>query len=429
MRKKLFITLAFVLSSFTILFSQQWVDQLSTLGLDSIKELRIDIRRYESAIVAYLRQPLNHQEAESDTFLQRIIIRHRGFDKPVVFVTEGYAAHYALWPRYDEELAEALDANLIVAEHRFFGNSTPSTIEWEQLNLYNATADLHSINQLLKTYYTGPWVSTGISKGGQTCLYYRYFYPDDVQASVPYVAPLNFSTADKRVFRFLRSVANPECRDKLQALQKDLLERRSVFYPMFADSAKARNFSFDWVGGTEKAYEYNVLELGFAYWQWYPVSCDALPLPGSNIDTVFNTFIAAAGYDFFSDQSIENFQPFFYQALTEMGFYSYDIKPFKRLLHLVHHPNFNHTLPTGISVRYSPQLSRKVDGWLKRHGDRILYVYGEYDAWSSTAVKPGTKTDHLKLILPEGSHTTRLRHFDEHSRNEAISMLKSWINL
>lgn len=83
MRKKLFITLAFVLSSFTILFSQQWVDQLSTLGLDSIKELRIDIRRYESAIVAYLRQPLNHQEAESDTFLQRIIIRHRGFDKPV----------------------------------------------------------------------------------------------------------------------------------------------------------------------------------------------------------------------------------------------------------------------------------------------------------------------------------------------------------
>ncbi|MDO8898920.1 MAG: S28 family serine protease [Bacteroidales bacterium] len=428
---KIIKLLLFILGiQFTQSFSiqaQAVKENLTEIGFDSVREFQINIRRYQNAYELFVAQPLNHKKPELGTFSQRVIIRHRGFDKPTVFVTEGYAAGYALWADYDEELSEALDANLVVVEHRFFGKSVPVPKDWKQLTLANATADLHRINQILKQIYTGPWISTGISKGGQTTIYYRFLYPDDVVASVPYVAPLNFSVADKRVYHFLDTVGTADCRMRLLDLQKDLLKRRDIFEPMFADSSAKRKLSFNMVGGIEKAFEYNVLEFGFAYWQWYPIGCEGLPEAGSDKNDVFNAFVAAAGYDFFADQSILDFQPFFYQALTEMGFYSYETKPFQGLLKHIEKPTFNHTLPDGMKVKYCRRLSKRTDRWLRKKGNNFIYVYGGYDAWSSTAVQHGTKTNAMKLVLPSGSHITRLGNFDDATRDNAINTLKQWI--
>lgn len=422
----LLLIIGFTISGFSS-YAQLLESQLKEIGFDSLRSITVNSERYDIGYELFINQPLDHQNPETGNFRQRVILRHRGYDKPTVFVTEGYAAGYALNENYDEELAEVLDANLIVVEHRYFGKSVPLNKEWKHLNLANATTDLHRINQYLKQIYHGPWISTGISKGGQTTIYYRYFYPDDVIASVPYVAPLNFSVADKRVYHFQDTVATSDCRNKLQDLQRDLLERRDVFEPMFADSSSKRKLTFDMVGGIGKAYEYNVLEMGFAYWQWYPIGCDGLPEPGGDSKEVFNAFIASSGYDFFADQSIFVFQPFFYQALTEMGFYAYETKPFKDLLVHVEKTSFNHTLPDGVKAKYSKRLSKKTHRWLQKKGNNILFIYGGYDAWSSTAVLPGKKTNAIKLVLPKGSHVTRLSHFDDTTRNMAISKLKEWI--
>lgn len=426
--RRLFLFATILLFAKPLLSQNQSVkDQLQLLGFDSIHPIELNVDRFSEGFVMYVQQPVDHRDASKGSFAQRVFVRHRGFDRPTVMVTEGYAAGYARWKGYDEEIARALDANLVVVEHRYFGKSVPNPINWEELNLTNATADLHHVNQLLKQLYPQAWVSTGISKGGQTTIYYRYFYPDDVQASVPYVAPLNFSVADKRVYHFKDTVATAACRNRLQDLQTDLLRRRAVFEPMFVDSAAKRGLTFTMVGGIEKAYEYNVLEFGFAYWQWYPIGCDGLPEAGRDTNEVFNAFIEAAGYDFFADQSILGFQPFFYQALTEMGFYSYDTKPFKDYLKYVEKPNFNHTLPTGVTAKYSKRLSKKVNRWLQKNSNNMLYVYGGYDAWSSTAVQPGNKTNALKLVLPGGSHATRLGNFDDVTYQHAIKQLKEWV--
>lgn len=422
-----FIVFSIVFGMIHSLHSQNLASRLGSLGFVNISKIEIESKRYSEAYEIFLNQPIDHKDSANQQFQQRVFVRHRGFDRPTVMVTEGYVAEYAKYPRYDEELAYYLDANLIVVEHRFFGKSVPDPKKWEYLTLENATADLHCINQLLKSIYTGSWISTGISKGGQTTIYYKYFYPDDVQASVPYVAPLNFSVSDKRVFHFQDTVATEECRANLKGIQRDLLERREIFGKMFSDSTVSRHLTFDKVGGIDKAFEYNVLELGFAYWQWYPIQCADLPEAGTDAKDVFNAFVAAAGYDFFADQSIADFEPFFYQALTEMGFYTYNTTDFKDLLLYVKDPNFNHTLPDGMIVKYDKRLNRKVNRWLNKKGDNMLYVYGAYDAWASTAVQVGKKTNSRKYLLAEGSHTTRLRNFDEKRRNEAIDLIKSWI--
>ena len=73
--------------------------------------------------------------------------------------------------------------------------------------------------QLFEIIYRGKWVSTGISKGGATTIYYRYFYPDDVDVSVPYVAPVNRELEDQRLYSFLETIGSDECREKIRSFQ------------------------------------------------------------------------------------------------------------------------------------------------------------------------------------------------------------------
>ncbi|MFX8766579.1 hypothetical protein ABTM49_20540, partial [Acinetobacter baumannii] len=67
----------------------------------------------------------------------------------------------------------------------------PNPVDWKQLTIKNAADDLHAIVSSLKRLYKGKWVATGASKGGQTSLFYKCYYPTDVDATVAYVAPIN----------------------------------------------------------------------------------------------------------------------------------------------------------------------------------------------------------------------------------------------
>ncbi|HAN78677.1 MAG TPA: aminopeptidase, partial [Bacteroidales bacterium] len=210
---------------------------------------------------------------DSGYFTQRIYVSHKGFDKPTVIITEGYTANNY----YYSELAKLLDANQIIVEHRYFGESVPANKNWQHLNMKNAAADHHAIIEFFKQVYKGAWVSTGISKGGQTTLYHKYLYPTDVQASVPYVAPLNFSDKEPRVFEFLNQVADEASRKKILAFQNALLDRREELMPKFMDNAKKNNYTFSI--GADMAFEYSVLEYPFAFWQWGYLNANNIPEP------------------------------------------------------------------------------------------------------------------------------------------------------
>jgi hypothetical protein len=93
--------------------------------------------------------------------------------------------------------------------------------------------------------YQGKWLSTGISKGGQTTIFYRYFYPEDVDVSVPYVAPLNLALEEQRIYTFLDTVGDASCRNALLEVQKDVLKARDQvdalwFFMAGKDHGRAR---------------------------------------------------------------------------------------------------------------------------------------------------------------------------------------------
>ncbi|MBT6438064.1 MAG: hypothetical protein HOK72_00060, partial [Flavobacteriales bacterium] len=123
-----------------------------------------------------IKQPLDHSDSSKGFFYQKAFLSHKGFERPTVMITEGYSRS----KNRIYELSKFINANQIDIEHRFFGESMPDTLNYSYLNLEQVTADLHHIKELFSNLYLKKWISTGISKGGATTIFYRYFYPNDV---------------------------------------------------------------------------------------------------------------------------------------------------------------------------------------------------------------------------------------------------------
>ena len=377
---------------------------------------------YASAYRIMIPQPLDHRHPEKGSFMQKIYISQVDVDRPVVFITEGYAANR----NYAGELSRLLDANQIIVEHRFFGESVPDSLEWSYLTIEQAATDHHRVVQLFKKLYKGKWINSGISKGGQCSMYHRYFFPDDVNISVPYVAPLNFSVDDPKIYTFLDTVGTPECRQRIHDFQELLLKKRDVFYPMFLSDCELNNLTHTRIT-PEEAYEYSVLEYSFAFWQWGFWACENIPVAASSNEEIFKHFSVVGGFRYFSDEGIKELEPFFYQAMTEIGYYGYDFPEFEGFLKYVKNPVFTFSAPQNVALIYDDQIMLKVNAFLQNEANHFIYIYGGSDTWSATSVDIGKNRNSLKIYKRYGDHRTRINNLPKKQKELVMTTLKNWL--
>lgn len=219
--------------------------QLAALpGVSDVETLKST--HFPEKYVFFIKQQLDAKDASKGYFEQRVVLCHRGFDRPTVLVTEGYNANYALREGYIEELSKLFDTNIITVEYRYFDKSMPSPCNWDYLTVENSLYDLHHVNQTLHAMYKGKWIATGISKGGQTTMFYRSYFPDDVDISVPYVAPLNKGVEDGRHEKFLQyQVSTKENRQKVLDFQLLLFKRKAALLPMFEKYCNDKKYVFN----------------------------------------------------------------------------------------------------------------------------------------------------------------------------------------
>lgn len=416
-----------VLFSFVVLVTSCYrPPQDLKLALEKIPDVTVNVLEpdtfFKESFELWFTQPVDHNNPAGETFQQRVLIGHVGYDKPTVAILEGYS----IYTEKPCELSRLLKANQITIEHRFFAKSRPDSIPWSFLTTKQAAADQHKIIQALKEFYRGKWISTGISKGGQATIYHRYFYPKDVDVSVPYVAPLNFSDEDERVYTFLKNVGTEECRKKIYDFQISLFENKDKLMPLVEEYASKRNFSFSM--GIDRAFDLSVLEYSFAFWQWCG-SCENIPGKDASVEEMFNHYLSVNPITFFEDKDVEYNRPFFYQAMTEIGMYGYDIEPFKEYLKDTSNIKFEFTLPEGVQVSFDTSAMRKVDRWLKNEADNMLYIYGQNDAWSATAVEPSENTNAVKMVNPGGCHGTRIKSFPTEMQDSIYHVLENWLGI
>lgn len=415
-----------MLSASASSFAQTVLEQKIN-AISAIKEIRpLETSEFSEKYVTYFTQPLDHRHPEKGSFRQRVIVSHVGFDRPTVIVTEGYGAAYALRPQYREELSKLLNANMIFVEYRYFLESTPEPKDWQYLTAENSADDLHAITTAFKNIYPGKWIATGISKGGQTTLLYRTFYPDDVDISVPYVAPLCYGVEDGRHEPFLHKVSTPENRKIIEDFQLEALKRKATLLPRFEKYCTEKNYSFR--APIEEIYDYSVLEYSFALWQWgTPIS--SIPATTASDDEIFSHLLAISEPGYFTADSPN--ASFFVQAARELGYYGYDVQPFKQYLSIQSSEGYLHRLMLPEELKDMPfdkTLSKKITKFLKKQDPKMIFIYGQNDPWTAAGVTwlKNKKNIHV-FIQPNGSHLARISTLPEAEKAEVMELINEWL--
>ena len=421
--KKLF--LSWILLTILLLHCGATINLEDFLSRKEIKEVRVleSESIFDCILEVMIEQPLDHRNPEGETFSQRVYISHIDPSRPVVLITAGYDAKYY----YTSEITAELKCNQVTVEHRYFGRSQPDDPYWHFLDTWQAASDHHRIVNIFKELYPGKWISTGISKGGQTVMYHSFYYPEDVDVRVPYVAPLNFAVEDERIYSFLDQVSSARDRRKVKRFQKMALKYQDRYLQAFRDFSDRNDYTYELAGGLEKAYEYCVLEYSFAFWQWGYVPVKKIPGRVARPREVIEHMNRVAGFDYFDDCFIIEHRPFFYQALTEMGYYGYDLDEFGKYLQHVDIPIFTFTIPEDVEISFNAELSVEVQQYLSEEANNFIYIYGEYDTWSATAVTCTGETNSRIFIKEEGSHRTRINNLPDEQKQEVYYTLQQFL--
>ena len=425
--KNLCLFLAFCLLTLPSIAQTALQDKLKAISrITEIKPL--ESAEFAEKYVTYFTQPLDHDRPKLGNFSQRVIVSHVGFDRPTVIVTEGYGAGYALYPKYREELSKMFNTNMIFVEYRYFLESTPKPRDWQYLTAESSADDLHAIREAFQSIYPGKWIATGISKGGQTAMLYRTFYPNDVDITVPYVGPLCYGVEDGRHEPFLRQVGTEEERRKIEDFQLEALKRKATLLPRFEAHCQEKKYEFN--APIEEIYDYSVLEYSFALWQWgTPVS--TIPACDADDDAIYKHLMDISEPSYFAKGGGN--ESFFVQAARELGYYGYDIRPFKQYLSIKSSKGYlkRLMLPDDAKhIKFDKTLSKKITKFLKKNDPKMLFVYGEIDPWSAAApfwLDTSKKENMHIFVEPRGSHRARINTLPEEMKQEAISIIKGWL--
>lgn len=403
-------------------------------AIPQVKELkRLPTTEFAEKYLLRFEHPLDYAHPEKGTFTQRVFVSHAGFDRPTVQVTEGYGGAYQMSAGANEEISKLLNCNLVFCEYRYFLESTPEPLNWDYLTVYNSLCDLHEVNQALRKIYLRKWLATGISKGGQTCMFYRAYFPDDVDVSVPYVAPLNKGVEDGRHEPFLTStVGNPMERQAVLEYQREVLRRRDRMEPMLRDFCEKQGLKFNAGVEIPEILDMCVLEYAYALWQW---GNDVHTIPSLNAEdkVLFDHLVQTSGPDYFRPDPY--FLSFFVQAARELGYYGYDTKPLKDLLSIKDAENYLHRmmLPAELdTIKFHNDLYKHTVKFLKKNDPKMIYIYGENDPWSSSGVLwlDFSKKQNMHLYVdPNGSHKARIGTLPVTKKEECIALLKKWLEI
>ena len=115
-----------------------------------------------------------------------------------------------------------------------------------------------------------------------------------------------------------------------------------------------------------------------------------------------------------------------------MGYYGYDVKPFKGLLSISSTQGYLNRimLPKELvdKVPFRPDLYNKVYTFLRDNDPKMLFIYGEIDPWSAAMVPIFKGKQNEKVyIQPRGSHRARISNMPEELKTEILTQLNQWL--
>ncbi|MEU1402231.1 S28 family serine protease [Streptomyces sp. NPDC005728] len=398
---------------------------LAIPGMSLVQEKPYPGYRY---FVLNFTQPVDHRHPDRGTFQQRITVLHKDTSRPTVFYTSGYNVSTTPSRR---EPTQIVDGNQVSLEYRFFTPSRPDPADWSKLDIWQAASDQHRVYEALKPVYSANWLATGGSKGGMTATYYERFYPRDMAGVVAYVAPNDVVDKEDSAYdRFFAAVGTKECRDRLNAVQREALVRREPLEEKYAQYAADNGYTFATVGSLDQAYEAVVLDYVWTFWQYSLLKdCDSVPADaaGATDDMIWNSVESVVGFSSYADQGLEQYTPYYYQAGTQLGAPTIQFPAIERKLIRYGYQPPRNFVPRSIPMRFQPGVMRDVDTWVRHHARHMLFVYGQNDPWGSERFRPGTGArDSYVFTAPGMNHGANVAGLVADEKALATARILEW---
>lgn len=80
------------------------------------------------------------------------------------------------------------------------------------------------------------------------------------------------------------------------------------------------------------------------------------------------------------------------------------------------------------NMKFDKTLSRKIIHFLKKNDPRMIFIYGQNDPWTAAGVTwlKGKKNIHV-FVQPDGSHLARIGTLPQKEKEDAIELIKEWL--
>jgi hypothetical protein len=386
-----------------------------------------------SYYILHFTQPIDHNDPSQGTFQLQVSLLHRNelAPFPMIIYTSGYADEERNSP---VELTTLLDANQVSIEHRFFGASRPDPIDWGKLTVEQAAADEHDVITALRTIYDGSFLSAGESKGGITALIHRSLYPDDVNGTVAYVAPMSFNAPDPRYPAQFDVIGMADCRAAVRSVASEMLTRRS----QMLDHAKLQDGHAYTLVKIGPAVEAAVAGLEWGFWQTAGADhCNSVPPTTASDDDLFTFLEQMSPVSEYDDEHLGYYGPYYYQSYAQLG-YPDDTVAYLTDQLWYSEDDYRGELPT-TEPAFDPDAMDDVQEWLESPatdaydpvtradlGKHLMFIYGAWDPWFAGRVAIGDAGDTVTFIKAQGNHDTKLATLDAVDRVQAFSYIKHW---
>ncbi len=417
MRNTLLITiiLSNIISLNTKASIENLLNELSGVYVKKIETLRGFSESYEIAFV----QPVDHRNPSGPKFTQRVFLSHNDINQPVVCETSGYDVP---WHK-KRQISDMLGANQVIIEHRYYGSSKPQDTQWKYLNTWQAASDHKNIISKLKGIYKGSWLSTGKSKGGMAALFLEYYYPETVDASLVFVAPVIFGVNDIRISDFAYNGHGDEAYKRITEFQKSCLLYRDSLIPIIDRSNIELFYS------ASITLELMVLDFPYNFWSGNN-DIRSLPDKTSSFNCFYRVLDRISPAHAYSVKNIEYNYPLVYQELTEIGYYNYGYSHLSEHIVEVKEPVISYFQPPDLDiVNFNEVVMQRISRYLENNANNIIYLYGENDIWTAAAVLPKNSTNSVKIIVEGAGHNFKLSDLDAETTGLIKTKLNQWLKI
>ena len=421
---------------------------------------------YTECYEVFFNQPIDHENPSAGTMKQKAFMYFRGFDRPTVMYTRGYDLPDLYKNAIGNlDISANMDANLIVVEHRYFGDSKNlSDTKWDYLTIEQAAADHHAIFEPLKKILPKEWVSTGTSKDGMTSLFYRYFYPNDMTVTTVFCAPFMTSLYYMPVGTYLDNESGSDAeRDNMHNLYFRLFENLdNGVYQTYVQMCEDYNAQLQalyqdqtgvWFSGDLGTYLWSVTYFFFGQFSYSTANERAQNIPSANADPevildyiYFRDILTQNGlwkYDspMMPDGEEEDYYwkyndgyPYYIQTAKQLGQYAHDFSRYKSIINVGQNPNPSALFDQDCWLYDTYDNSRIVDireNFIPNTDCPILFYYAKNDPWTGARPDKINKNTSMMLIGERGVHNQDLNnpeHFSEDDRQQIMDFLARYVD-